>query len=119
MSSNSALAQTLAHMTRQKKESPQISPTDNLDFACFLLAASRLPFKGVRAMKGRASRTEFLFEDPDNQIDTLEVEFSSGAHVSAITMLSSFRQLRRSMDRIKSGTGASSSEHGRTQPTYR
>ncbi len=117
MSGNNALAGTLEQMTRLKKESFQISPTDNLDFACFLLAASRLPFKGVRAMKGRASRTEFLFEDPDNQIDTLEAEFSSGAQVSAITMLSSFRQLRRSMDRIKSGAN-SNGEHRRSYPTY-
>ena len=117
MSGNNALAQTLAQMTRPKKESPQISPTDNLDFACFLLAARRLPFKGVRAISGHGSRMEFLFEDTDNQIDTLEAEFSSGAQVSAVAMLTSFRQLRRSMDRIKSG--ANSREHNHTQPTYR
>ena len=119
MSGNNALAGTLEQMTRLKKESPQVFPTDNLDFACFLLAARCLPFKGVRAMSGHGSRMEFLFEDPDNQMDTLEADFSSGAQVSAVAMLTSFRQLRRSMDRIKYGTGANSREHNHTQPTYR
>ena len=97
--------------TLAKKEFPPISPTDNLDFACFLLTASRLPFKGVRAMNGNGSRMEFLFEDTDNQIDSLEAEFSSGAQVSAVAMLTSFRQLRRSMDRVKYGTGANTGNY--------
>ncbi len=111
MSGKSTLAQTLIQKTRQKKESQQITFTDNLDFACFLLTACRLPFKGVRAMNGNGSRMEFLFEDTDNRIDALEAEFSSGAQVSAVAMLTSFRQLRRSMDRVKYGTGASTGNY--------
>lgn len=75
---------------------PNNFSTKDLQFAAYLLATTKLRFTGCRlARNGR--EVLFLFDDPDEVGDELELSFESGATASAIALFTSLKFLRRRM----------------------
>jgi len=72
--------------------------TEDLPFAAFLCATRRLRFLGCESANGNA-RVAFIFDDPANEGERLQVEFESGAECSAAAYYDSVRHLRRVMTR--------------------
>ena len=75
--------------------------TEDLPFAAFLHATRRLRFLGCEPMNG-GGRIAFLFDDPEQEGDQLQIEFESGAECAASTFYDSVRHLRRVMTRVQS-----------------
>jgi len=72
--------------------------TDLLPLATFLVASQRLRF--LKAEASSDGRVSFVFLDPDNLGDSVELEYESGASVSAIAYAAAQKFLRRRMDAV-------------------
>jgi hypothetical protein len=70
--------------------------TERLPLACYLHASGKLRF--LRAEPGSNGKARFIFADPQNIGDQLELEYESGAAVSASGLFASQKFLRRKAD---------------------
>jgi len=68
--------------------------TERLPLAVYLHASRRLRFSHC---KHQESKVQFVFLDPSDQGDQLELEFESGAVVAANSLFASQKYLRRKM----------------------
>jgi hypothetical protein len=72
--------------------------TDSLPFACYLYATGKLRFLRCELANG-SGRIAFVFCDPEQQGENLNILFESGAEAPAATYFDSIRHLRRVMDK--------------------
>ena len=88
--------------------------TGDLPFASFLHTTRRLRFIGCEPVNG-FGRIAFVFDDPRNEGDRLQLEFEGGAECSAASFYDSVRHLRRVMDGTRNhrNIGARTHEHYR------
>jgi hypothetical protein len=75
--------------------------TEELPFAAYLHATHRLRFLGCEPV-GETGRVAFMFSDPTNEREKMNVQFESGAECPAAAFYDSIRHLRRVMDRTRS-----------------
>jgi hypothetical protein len=69
--------------------------TERLQLACFLHAAQKLRF--LRAERSGPGKVQFVFADPEQQGDELELQYEGGALVAATALFASQTFLRRKM----------------------
>ncbi len=70
--------------------------TERLQLACFLHAANKLKF--LRAEPNGTGKVSFIFADPEQIGDQLELEYEQGAVVAANALFASQKYLRRRVD---------------------
>ncbi len=75
--------------------------TEDLPFAAFLHATRLLRFLGCEPLNG-SGRITFVFDDPEDEGDRLQIDFESGAECPASVFYDSVRHLRRVMTRVQS-----------------
>ena len=75
--------------------------TEDLPFAAFLHATRLLRFLGCESVNG-SGRIIFVFDDPEDDGDRLQIDFESGAECPAAVFYDSVRHLRRVMTRVQS-----------------
>ena len=75
--------------------------TEELPFAAYLHASHKLRFLGCEPVAD-TGRVAFVFFDPANEGDQMNVQFESGAECPAAAFYDSIRHLRRVMDRTRS-----------------
>ncbi len=85
--------------------------TQDLPFAAFLHATRKLRFLGCECLNGNG-RVAFVFDDPSEEGERLNVEFESGAECPAVSFYDAVRHLRRVMTRAQS-TGTTENERSR------
>ena len=73
--------------------------TKDLPFAAFLHATRLLRFLGCEPLNG-SGRIIFVFDDPEDEGDRLQIDFESGAECPASVFYDSVRHLRRVMTRV-------------------
>lgn len=69
--------------------------TERLPLACYIHATDALKLIGCN--RTSPYKVEFVFDDPGNQGDTLELNFERGATAPATAIFASQRYLRRMM----------------------
>jgi hypothetical protein len=82
------------------QQSTQTFATEELPLAAFLHASRHLRFVSCEATG--IERVSFVFADPNNEGDKLQLEFESGAECPAAPFYDSIRLLRKAMDRTRS-----------------
>ena len=72
--------------------------TSNLGLAAYLLASKRLPFVGADTVD--PNQADFLFDDPDDLGEAIDIEFGAGDPlVPAASFHRALRSLRHMIDR--------------------
>ena len=74
--------------------------TQDLPFAAFLHATRKLRFLSCECLNGNG-RVAFVFDDPSEEGERLNVEFESGAECPAVSFYDSIRHLRRVMTKVQ------------------
>jgi hypothetical protein len=84
------------HLTPRKEET---FSTEDLPFAAYLRASRKLRF--LTCQVSGTDRVAFVFADPNNEGEQLQLNFESGAECPAAAFYDSIRHLRRVMDRTR------------------
>lgn len=74
--------------------------TEHLPLAAYIVAARKLPFTGAELNEnggngGNDRVVTFVFDDPKDEGERINIQFEAGAEVAAVTYYDSMRRLRR------------------------
>jgi hypothetical protein len=96
------------------QQSPPTFATEDLAFAAFLHSSRALRFSSCEPTGD--SRVAFLFADPNNDGDKLQLEFESGAECPAAAFYDSIKHLRKVMDRARSKSRSTDQHEHHARP---
>jgi hypothetical protein len=94
----------------------QVWRTENLPVAAFIHATRALKFLRCEPA-GRPGILQFVFGDPNDQGDDLELSYDSGAKVVASAHFSAIRAMRTAMTKTTTNTFTGATHVRNYQPT--